>query len=185
MSDDHGEDFVGCETWAEMTAWLAESLPEIPVGVTIDFGPKDMRIDDDRLLDSGDYDPDHDDPDAVGDDPLEALCAQIVVLEHERFLVRRSQVVMEATSYVDHDAGAATPNLWFSEDPTSDCTDGAIYVDDANLAAEICVTWLSSESGQSSPDDFGFDVSEAAHLPGLPDGGTRWTIEDFLRRLGH
>ncbi|UQE73745.1 hypothetical protein MYK68_13470 [Gordonia sp. PP30] len=173
MSDDHDEDFVGCETWDQMTVWLADSLPEIPPGVTIDFGPKDMRIDDEPL-DAETF-----------DDPLEALCAQIVVLRHGRYLVRRSHVVMEATSYVDHDASAATPDLWFGEDPTSDCTDGAIYVDDARLAAEICVTWLVSESGEASPDAFGFDVSEALPLPGLPDAGSPWTIEDFLRRLGH
>lgn len=170
MNDD---DYIGCGTWDEMTAWLAGSLPEIPVGVTIDFGPKDLRIDDEPL-DADDF-----------EDPLEAVCAQIVVLRHGRYLVRRSQVVMEATSYVDHDASAATPDLWFADDTDGDCTDGAIYVDDASLAAQICVTWLSSASGDPSPTEFGFDVSEATTLPGLPASGTTWTIDDFLRRLGH
>ncbi|GAA3956559.1 hypothetical protein [Gordonia caeni] len=173
MNDEHDDDFVGCETWEAMTAWLADSLPEIPVGVTIDFGPKDMRLDDD--LDADDY----------PDDPPEALCVQLVVMERGRFLVRRSHVVMEATSYVHHDASAATPNLWFDEDPIGDCTAGAIYVDDPQLAAEICVTWLASEAGDEGPRDFGFDVSEATRLPGLPAVGTGWTIDDFLRRLGH
>lgn len=172
MSEDYDEEFVGCGTWEEMTAWLSESLPEIPTGVTIDFGPKDFRIDDDALDD--DF-----------EEPIEAVCAQIVVLKHGRYLVRRSQVVMEPTSYVDHDAGAATPNLWFDEDPTSDCTNGAIYVDDPGLAADICVTWLASETGQTDPREFGFDITVADHLPGMPEVGSQWTVDDFLRRLGH
>ncbi|MCK0437931.1 hypothetical protein MUG78_00260 [Gordonia alkaliphila] len=173
MTEEREDDFVGCDTWAAMVSWLAESLPEIPVGVTIDFGPKDMLLDD--VLDADDFE----------DDPLEALCAQIVVLQHGRFLVRRSRVVMEANSYISHDASAATPNRWFEDDPAGDCTAGAIYVDDAHLAAEICVTWLSSESRDEGPLDFGFDVSEAIPLPGIAQAEPAWTIDDFLRRLGH
>ncbi|MFC0316019.1 hypothetical protein ACFQNE_15055 [Gordonia phosphorivorans] len=172
MTEEREDDYVGCDTWAALVSGLADSLPEIPVGVTIDFGPKDMLLDDD--FDADEY-----------DDPLEALCAQIVVLEHGRFLVRRSRVVMEANSYISHDAGAATPNRWFEEEPGGDCTAGAIYVDDAHLAAEICVTWLSSESVDEGPTDFGFDVSEAIRLPGIPQVNSSWTIDDFLRRLGH
>lgn len=173
MTDDH-DDYIGCSTWDEMTTWLAESLPEIPVGVTIDFGPKDLRIDDEPL-DADDF-----------ADPPEAVCAQLVVLRGGRFLVRRSRVVMEATSYIDHDASAATADLWFDDDTEGDCTDGAIYVDDAPLAAEICVMWLASASGDPSPGEFGFDVSEATSLPGLPTTDARdWNIDDFLRRLGH
>ncbi|WP_454165691.1 hypothetical protein [Gordonia iterans] len=170
MNDD---DFVGCETWDEMITWLGDSLSDIPAGVTIDFGPKDLHIDDDQLDD--DFD----------EDPIEALCAQLVVLKHDRYLVRRSHVVMEATSYVDHDASGATPNLWFDDDPTGDCTAGSIYVDDPHLAAEICVTWLRAESGHATPTEFGFDISEATHLPGLPGSGAGWSLDDFLRRLGH
>lgn len=172
MNDDYEEDFVGCGTWEQMTAWLTESLPEIPAGVTIDFGPKDFAVEDDALTDDV-------------DDPMDAVCAQIVVLEHGRLLVRRSRVVMEASSFVHHDASAAICDHWFTENPTSDCTDGAIYVDDPALAADICVTWLSTESGEATPVDFGFDISEAEHLPGVPTGGDQWTVDDFLRRLGH
>ncbi|MFT3661846.1 MAG: hypothetical protein QM809_10720 [Gordonia sp. (in: high G+C Gram-positive bacteria)] len=173
MDDDH-DDFVGCDTWDEMTAWLGESLPDIPAGVTIDFGPKDLHIGDEPLDDEFD-----------DTDPIEALCAQIVVLKHGRYLVRRSHVVMEATNYLDHDASSATPNLWFDDDPTGDCTAGSIYVDDAGLAAEICVTWLRAESGLPDPTEFGFDISEATHLPGLPGTDAGWSLDDFLRRLGH
>lgn len=184
MSEDYDEEFVGCETWTAMTTWLAESLPEVPAGVTIDFGPKDLRIDDEPL-DAAAFEPGAFDTDPFGADPLDALCAQIVVLEHGRYLVRRSRVLMEATNFVSYDATGASVNLWFDEPPTSDCTDGAVYVDDAALAAEICVTWLASESGGGTPNDFGFDVTEAIGLPGLGESASPWTLDDFLRRLGH
>lgn len=183
MSDD---DFVGCDTWDAMTSWLGESLADIPAGVTIDFGPRDLDIGDALGPDGFDDDYDSDvESDDFDDDPIDAVCVQLVILKHGRYLVRRSHVVMEATSYVDYDASSAELNMWFDDDPTGDCTAGSIYVDDPALAADICVTWLSSQSGHATPVEFGFDISEATTLPGLPGSGAGWSLDDFLRRLGH
>lgn len=150
-------------TWDEMSAWIADALPFVLPGTTLDFGPADLRVFDEPALD--DIAPDEEERPA-------ALCAQIVALSG-RYLVRRSTVVLDVLRFVDHDAAIVAPNRWFSDDPYGDCTHGYLYVDDELLAAQICTAWLRDQSGEETPASFAFSQDDPVTLPGV-DTGPAW-----------
>ncbi|OZD03666.1 hypothetical protein CH281_12045 [Rhodococcus sp. 06-221-2] len=120
-----------------MTEWLTESLADKPCALIIDLGPSD-------------YIPSEDDENDV-------VCAQLIVMADEVFMVRRSRVEVGHLMFADYSTEYVELDRWYLAPHFDDCTDGYLFTKDRRLAAETCVTWFRDNQGASEPDNIGCD----------------------------
>lgn len=130
---------IEIDSWTYMIEWLEESLADQPSAPIIDLGPND-------------YIPSEDDENGV-------VCAQLIVMADDVFMVRRSRVELGHLMFADYSTKYVELDRWYLTPHFDDCTDGYLFTKDRRLAAETCVTWFRDNQGASEPGDIGCDYS--------------------------
>ncbi|MFW0792359.1 hypothetical protein AAFP30_00965 [Gordonia sp. CPCC 205515] len=128
--------------WAEMEAWLVESLGSMtPVGV-LDLGPAHVH-----------------------DDEVDADCVQIHALTAGTFLIRLSTTMMSTPLIGRHRVPREILDTWFYDDRFTDCTHGYLISRSPHRVAEITVAWFRDRCGYAGPEALGCSYTEPIDLP--------------------
>lgn len=131
-------------SWPGMADWLVESLTDKPVAFMLEMGPHGYR---------------------TRDEFDEVVCAQIVVLDDDVLMLRRSRAFLEQLALGSYSAEGLVLDRWFFDDHFADCTDGYLFTRDVRLVADACVAWFRDEWGTESTDDLGCDYRFPDELP--------------------
>ena len=127
---------AGTREWADMTEWVVESVSDKPVGFVFDLGPRD-------------YGP------AEEEEGREAICAQVVVLQEDVLMLRRSRVVLRRLNLGDHSVDDLPLEEWLDGEHFEDCTDGYFFTQDVDLVADAVTSWFRDCGLVATPDELG------------------------------
>jgi hypothetical protein len=109
-------------SWETTTAWLVDSLRDVPTAFVLDLGPRSYV--------------------AYDDEDEEVVCAQVQALADGVLMVRRSRRVLDRLLLGDYSVENLELDRWHFGGHFEDCTDGYLFTRDVRLIAEICVTWF-------------------------------------------
>ncbi|WP_307851732.1 hypothetical protein [Williamsia sp. CHRR-6] len=106
------------------------------MGFVFDLGPRDYGPDDEEQ-------------------GCEAICAQVVVLQDDVLLLRRSRIVLHRLNLGDHSADDLPLDEWLDGEHFEDCTDGYMFTQDVELVADAVVSWFRDICLVVTPDALG------------------------------
>ena len=127
---------AGTREWSDMTEWVVESVSDKPVGFVFDLGPRD-------------YGP------AEEEEGIEAVCAQVVILQDDVLMLRRSRIVLHRLNLGDHSVDDLPLEEWLDGEHFEDCTDGYFFTQDVDLVADAVTSWFRDCGLVSTPEDLG------------------------------
>ncbi|MGZ8719683.1 MAG: hypothetical protein ACXWXY_10975, partial [Aeromicrobium sp.] len=146
IGDSCGGEVKPSDTWENMAEWLSGSFAWIRAGSVLQLEPEGIT---DFSTDAA------------------VVCAQVRKLDDGALWLRLSDRSLGVPNVARLSAEGLALDVWQDEDLLEDCTEAQMFSRDAELLADVCVTWFRDRRDFDSPDEVGWEYEPPEELPRL------------------